>query len=122
MSEINALAFRIHQANVKIGWWDESTGYGGKIPDKYFIPTKIALMHSELSESLEGQRKSLMDDHLPQYPMEAVEYADTIIRILDVCGYKGYDIGEIIEAKLAYNVQRPDHKRETRQAPGGKVV
>lgn len=119
---ITELAKIIHENNMKVGWWDGAERYSGEVPDKYMIPTKIALMHSELSEALEGQRKNLQDDHLPQYPMEAVEYADTIIRILDVCGYRNYDIGRIILDKLAYNAQRPDHKREARNAPGGKAV
>lgn len=121
-NQLSQLAKQIHDQNVKVGWWDECEGYGGKIPDKYFIPTKIALMHSELSEALEGQRKSLMDDHLPQYPMQDVEYADTIIRILDVCGYNNCDIGQIILDKIAYNATREDHKRENRAKAGGKAV
>lgn len=119
---LTELAQRIHLANQEVGWWDDSISYGGTVRDKYMIPTKIALMHSELSEALEGRRKGLLDDHLPQFPMEAVEYADAIIRILDVCGYEDYDIGAILEAKLAYNAQRQDHKREARNLPGGKSV
>ncbi len=119
---LTELGHIIHVNNVQVGWWDDAICHGGNIPDKYMIPTKIALMHSELSEGLEGHRKSLADDHLPQYPMEAVEYADAIIRILDVCGYKGYDIGRIVLDKLEYNSTRADHKREVRQAPGGKAV
>ena len=43
----------------------------------------VDLMHSEVSEGVEGLRKDLMDDHLTAYPMVACELADTIIRILD---------------------------------------
>lgn len=119
---LTSLSVDIHQHNVKAGWWKEHVDYGGVVPDVYFVSTKIALMHSELSEGLEGLRKNLPDDKLPQYPMEAVEYADAIIRILDVCGKRGYPIGEIVDAKRAFNAVRPDHKQEAREADGGKRV
>jgi len=35
------------------------------------------------------------------------ELADTIIRILDLCGYLGIDIDEHINLKMAYNRERP---------------
>lgn len=38
---------------------------------------------------MEGDRKGLMDDHLPQYPMFQVELADFVIRCLDWLGAKG---------------------------------
>lgn len=113
---ITFLADCIHEHNVSVGWWDET------VSDKYQIPTKIALAHSELSEALEGLRKDLMDDHLPHRKMEEVEYADAIIRILDICGRKKYDIGGAILEKRLYNARRPDHKLEARNAEGGKSV
>lgn len=116
---INDLAAAIYEGNVAVGWWDDSKG---NVPDKYVVPTKIALMHSELSEALEGFRKNLMDDHLPQRSMVEVEFADTIIRILDCAGHLGLDVGGAIMEKLAYNATREDHKREVRNAPGGKSV
>ena len=67
----------------------------------------IALMHSELSEALEGIRKDLMDDHLPQYKMEHVELADASIRIFDYCGGFEIPLQEIIKAKMIYNASRP---------------
>lgn len=119
---INQLARRIYNDNVKVGWWDESTKHGGNMPDKYMIPTKIALMHSEVSEGLEGFRKNLPDDHLPHRPMFEVEMADAIIRELDSCGHLENDVGGAIIEKLAYNAQRQDHKREVRQGVGGKSI
>jgi NTP pyrophosphatase (non-canonical NTP hydrolase) len=80
----------------------------------------IALIHSEISEALEGERKGLMDDHLPNRPMVEVEMADAIIRIMDYCGRFNHDIGGAIMEKLEYNRNRKDHKIENRIKDGGK--
>lgn len=102
------------------GWWKDHD----EMPDqyrKYYYASKRELMHSELSEALEGARKNQMDDHLTHRPMEEVEIADTVIRIFDYAGGRNFDlIGAIIE-KLAYNQQRADHKPEARAAEGGKT-
>ena len=80
----------------------------------------IALIHSEVSEAMEGERKGLMDDHLPNRPMAEVEMADAIIRIMDYCGRWGYDVGGAIMDKIKYNQNRADHKLENRVKDGGK--
>lgn len=80
----------------------------------------IALIHSEVSEAMEGERKGLMDDHLPNRPMAEVEMADAIIRIMDYCGRWNYDVGGAIMDKIEYNRNRADHKLENRQKDGGK--
>ena len=41
---------------------------------------------------MEGARKGIMDDHLPNRPMEEVELADAIIRICDYAGGFGLDV------------------------------
>lgn len=85
------------------------------------FPTRIALCHSELSEALEGHRKGLMDDKLPHRDMAEVELADTVLRVFDLAGAMGYDLGAAIAEKLAYNAQRADHKIEHRKGAGGKL-
>lgn len=78
----------------------------------------IALMHSELSEMLEGVRKNKMDDHLPNRKSEEVEAADLLIRLLDYCA--DMDLGGAFEEKLEYNRTREDHKLSNRNKEGGK--
>lgn len=131
---LNTLAASIHAHNVDAGWWDESHrhygsisdpsnyGKGAPVSDKYLIPTKLALVHSEISEALEGFRKNLMDDHLPQHSMFSVELGDALIRIFDVAGYYDIDLDTVVAEKRAYNASRADHTREARSAPGGKSV
>ena len=52
----------------------------------------IALMHSELSEALEADRKSLSDDKLPHRSGVEVEVADTLIRIADTAAARGDNV------------------------------
>lgn len=82
--------------------------------------TMIALIHSELSEALEGFRKDLPDDHLPHRPMAEVELADAMIRIFNLTGKKNFDIGGALAEKHVYNMTRADHKPENRAKAGGK--
>lgn len=80
----------------------------------------LCLVHSEISEAMEGERKNLMDDHLPKRSMAEVELADAVIRIMDYAGRFNYDIGGAIEEKMEYNKNRLDHKIENRIKNGGK--
>lgn len=116
---INDLVRMVHNNNVEAGWWS-NPATGERIERN--VGEMLALIHSEVSEGLEGYRKSLNDTHLPNRPMIEVEMADTIIRIFDLCGGLGLDLGGAFIEKLAYNQTRADHKREARLAPGGKAI
>ena len=63
------------------GWWDNRD-----LDDPQTIPTCLCLVHSEVSEAMEGARKNRMDDHLPHRKAFEVELADAMIRILDLAG------------------------------------
>lgn len=99
------------------GWWDNTDP-----TDKVLIASKLCLIHSEISEALEGVRKDTMDSHLPTRSTIEVELADAIIRIFDLAGALKLDLSGAILEKLAYNQQRADHKRENRAADGGKKI
>lgn len=108
------------------GWWtDPETGEDVRNwPPKFlklWIATKICLMHSELSEALEGHRKGKMDEHLSHRTSLEVELADAVIRICDLAGGLGLDLAGAIVEKGEYNMRRADHKMSARKAEGGKA-
>lgn len=116
---------QIHEQNVKAGWWtdlttgESLTSKNGE-PAKRNVPEMLCLIHSEISEAMEGHRKNLMDDKLPHRSMLEVELADAVIRICDMSGGLGLDLDGAIQEKLEYNKQRADHKIENRLLTNGK--
>src|SRR5208337_4326900 len=104
----------------------ECDSYGYSEPEKnnltsvfenYLAGTMIALIHSELSEALEGLRKDLMDDKLPHRKMVEVEMADVFIRLLDFANRFNLDLGGAVVEKDKYNHTRADHREENRNKP-----
>lgn len=116
---VDTLLQACHSRAYNNGWWhNPQTGEFVQRP----VPELLCLIHSEISEALEGFRKDLKDDHLPQFDMLTVELADAMIRIADMA--KGYDLplAAALNAKLEYNDRRADHKPENRAKEGGKKI
>lgn len=122
MKTLNELRDEIHENAKNKGFWDSPRETG----------TLLMLCVSELAEAMEADRKSryadleayrsctMADDILSEdfdiYLESSFEklikdtfedeLADTIIRILDLCGAKGIDIEKHIELKMKYNATR----------------
>jgi NTP pyrophosphatase (non-canonical NTP hydrolase) len=85
------------------GWYDEGTRNFGEL---------IALCHSELSETLEEVRAGralaeIYHEASGKPAGVAVELADLLIRVADLCGAHGIPLEEALRMKMAYNLTRP---------------
>jgi NTP pyrophosphatase (non-canonical NTP hydrolase) len=114
-SVLNKLSTDIHFDNSH--WWQNPLT-GERL--KRNKGELLMLIVSEIAEAMEGERKSLMDDHLPHRTMAEVELADALIRIFDYAGAYNYDLDGAVAEKRTYNATRADHKAESRLAANGK--
>ena len=93
----------VYKTAVDHGWWE-----GPAAPN---IPEKLALIHSEISEALEDYRaggglQNIYYDANEKPEGFAVELADAVIRIMDLCGHLGINLAEAIAVKHNYNLTR----------------
>lgn len=95
-----------HTTSVACGWWKNAQRYADTIrsaffhqytdPDRLNIPTKIALVHTEIREAYDYYLSGENDDHLPHLLGAAVELGDVTIRVADTAGYLQIDMDAAI--------------------------
>ncbi|MBZ0158446.1 MAG: hypothetical protein K8I29_19785 [Alphaproteobacteria bacterium] len=98
--EINELVKMAHERAVKSGWWD---------PAKSPLECHMMVV-TEMAEAVEACRIEQPPFYVAENGKpegEAVELADAIIRIADYFGHKGWDLQEVLIAKMKYNETRP---------------
>lgn len=92
------MASTVHKNAVAHGWW-EGERNDGEI---------LALIHAEVSETLEALRHgNPPDEKCPQLNSAVVELADIMIRCMDFAQARGWPLGDAIVAKHEYNKTRP---------------
>jgi NTP pyrophosphatase (non-canonical NTP hydrolase) len=99
--QLKTLIEESHKTAVEKGWWDDSRSAGD-------IFMNIA---AEVSEAWEEYRTgcSFIEIYYKDSKPEgiAVELADVLIRIFDVCAKYDIPLEEALCAKMKYNKQRP---------------
>lgn len=126
--EINELVKKAHENAVNHGFWNPPLNFGTAIA---LIHSELS---EALEEEREGRPlvwyKCTEGDPLPCNPADetdcfqyghedtcqhrnpkpegvAVELADAVIRIADLCGHLGIDLDAVIREKMTYNEGRP---------------
>lgn len=98
---LNELVEKAHDQAVKSGWWDIEKS---PLDCHMMIVTEVAEAVEECRLPKPG---FYFNDNSLKPEGEAVELADAVIRIADYFGHKGWDLEEIIKAKMYFNSTRP---------------
>ena len=107
MGQIADLAVTAHGNSKAHGFYD--TVLDKAYSQEAETAKRIALIMSELGELLEAVRLpiSALSEKAAGFTCAEEEAADVFIRLLDLCGWLGWDLEGATKAKMAYNAKRP---------------
>jgi len=108
-SNLDNIAKDIHTVSTNKGFWRKVylDGKNNPVQDIDFMLAKLALVHSEVSETLEAMRKQMGEEKIVE------ELVDIFIRLMDFyegarnCGWVNSSFDAVYEKKMAINKERP---------------
>lgn len=105
--ELSDLQKQSFHNSFKHGFWELTE----RNETETIVATKIALIHSEVSEALEEVRKGkwVTYEDPADFKLHGLpsELADVMIRVADLAEWLGIDLSQEIERKAALNKERP---------------
>lgn len=111
---LTGLAHVIHEAQIEKGFWDTHYLVDEDGTPLFNLDQKLMLIVGEVAEAHEEFRSTTNIHHV--YYREdgkpegfEFELADVLIRLLDLAGALGIDLGAVVAEKHAFNQTRP-HK------------